>query len=34
MNIIITLIISLASAVVITYCIDMVTHFFNCEEQA
>ena len=34
MNIILTLIVSLASAVVITYCIDMVANFFNSEEQA
>ena len=34
MNVFFTLLISLVSAIVITYCIDMVSQFFNNEQQA
>ena len=34
MNILFTIIISIAAAVVITYCIDRIEQFFNTTEQA
>ena len=34
MNLFSTLLISLVSAIVITYCIDLTIQFFNNEEQA
>lgn len=31
MNLFVTLLISIASATIITFCLDMVSHFFNHE---